>query len=288
MTIKNLFLSVGAMKAGTTWLHQQFAGHPDIHFCPEKEIHYFADPKGETYMSLEGRLGRYQQVVRNIKHERLNAHVQRNLAWYAQSYLAPSVNDSWYEALFDMRPPTKEGAAYVADFSNLYATLNEEGWAHIYQIAETVRAVFTMRHPAKRLWSHLKFSYEFSGRAHELEHITETQIRTFMQSQNTIDHADYAGSVARLRSFLGEKSIRFYFFENFRDNPLDSLRDIESYLSIRGHSYAEERLRKQVNPSKDRAVPRLFAQLANEVTAVQSEKLAALGLTVPASWSEDI
>ena len=37
----NLFLSIGAMKAGTTWLYAVLARHPALHFAMEKEIHYF-------------------------------------------------------------------------------------------------------------------------------------------------------------------------------------------------------------------------------------------------------
>lgn len=36
-----VFLSVGAMKAGTTWLCDVMNRHPDVHFSHEKEIHYF-------------------------------------------------------------------------------------------------------------------------------------------------------------------------------------------------------------------------------------------------------
>ena len=36
-----LFLSIGAMKAGTTWLYAVLARHPALHFAMEKEIHYF-------------------------------------------------------------------------------------------------------------------------------------------------------------------------------------------------------------------------------------------------------
>ena len=38
---RNLFLSVGAMKAGTTWLYAVLERHPELYFCPEKEVHYF-------------------------------------------------------------------------------------------------------------------------------------------------------------------------------------------------------------------------------------------------------
>lgn len=36
-----VFLSVGAVKAGTTWLYDVMSRHPDVHFSHEKEIHYF-------------------------------------------------------------------------------------------------------------------------------------------------------------------------------------------------------------------------------------------------------
>ncbi len=42
MLIKNLFLGVGAMKSGTTWLYDVMSRHPEIYFSYEKEIHYFA------------------------------------------------------------------------------------------------------------------------------------------------------------------------------------------------------------------------------------------------------
>lgn len=55
--IENLFLSVGAMKVGTTWLYGQLKDHPDIHFTPEKEIHYFANKVGiESQLSHVNRI----------------------------------------------------------------------------------------------------------------------------------------------------------------------------------------------------------------------------------------
>ena len=42
MPVENLFLSVGAMKAGTTFLFNALSRHPELYFTPEKELHYFA------------------------------------------------------------------------------------------------------------------------------------------------------------------------------------------------------------------------------------------------------
>lgn len=286
MSTDRLFLSVGAMKAGTTWLHQQLASHPDIHFCPEKEIHYFADPQGLSYMSLRGRLDRYQQVVRNLKADRLNPHVQRNLAWYAQTYLTASVSDEWYKNLFENRSPSKRQASYVADFSNLYATLDMAGWDHVRALFPRVRAIYTMRHPAKRLWSHYKFQHQYSGRADELEKITPEKINEFLANPSFFTHTDYAGTVIRLREILAPEQIRFYFFENFRERPLESLRDIEGFLEIGAGKYREEKLTKQVNPSKSLPAPEIFQTAILDYCADQSDKLKALGFELPHSWAQ--
>jgi hypothetical protein len=35
------FVGMGAMKAGTTWLHTRLVAHPEIHDLAQKELHYF-------------------------------------------------------------------------------------------------------------------------------------------------------------------------------------------------------------------------------------------------------
>ncbi|MEM1192071.1 MAG: sulfotransferase [Pseudomonadota bacterium] len=282
--LDRLFLSVGAMKAGTTWLHQNLAGHPAIYFSPEKEIHYFADPDAHTYMSLAHRTGRYQQVVRNLKPERINAQVQRNLAWYGSHYLAPTINDHWYTDLFAARTTIKPAAPYVADFSNLYVTLDAAGWAHVRRVARTVRAIYTMRHPAKRLWSQFKFSYEFSGRGHELATIGKDALVGFLNDDGNRLHADYAGAIARLRTHLAPEEIHFFFFEDVHAKPLDTLRSIEAFLDIDAHSYNEGRFGKTVNPSTSMAIPTAFADGAEKIRVEQIVRLTDLGFNVPDSW----
>jgi hypothetical protein len=62
--IENLFLSVGAMKAGTTWLYEQLKDHPEIYFTPEKEIHYFANKVGiENQLNHRNRILKLKDVM---------------------------------------------------------------------------------------------------------------------------------------------------------------------------------------------------------------------------------
>ncbi len=282
--IDRLFLSVGAMKAGTTWLHRHLAGHPGIHFSPEKEIHYFADPQAQNYMSLPHRLGRYQQVVRNLKAERMNPHVQANLAWYARHYLAPEVSDTWYEGLFADRPPRKAAAPWVADFSNLYAVLDAAGWAHAHRLAREVRAVYTLRHPGERLWSALKFSYEFAGRADALPGLGDADYDAFLDDPGTLAHADYAGAIQGLRRHLPQTGLIVLFMEETLARPLETLRRIEGFLDLDPHAYREDALQSRVNPSRKLAVPGHFADRANRIAADQIARLTDMGFALPDSW----
>ena len=62
--MQRLFLSIGAMKAGTTWLYSLLESHPQIQFTPEKEIHFlFCSPR-KQFVLLKG-LCRIAFVVRS-------------------------------------------------------------------------------------------------------------------------------------------------------------------------------------------------------------------------------
>jgi hypothetical protein len=282
--IDNLLLSVGAMKAGTTWLHRQLAGHPGIQFSPEKEIHYFADPSGKSWMSLDNRLARYQQVVGNLQADRLNPNVQRNLAWYAEYWLAHQVGDAWYESLFEKRHLSKSKAAYVADFSNLYSTLDVDAWMHIGNVSRNVKVVYTLRHPSERLWSQFKFSYEFSGRAFELDSIGPADIDTFFANSLTKAVADYASTVERLYACLPSGNVKICFFEAFRSAPLEVLREVEQFLGLDAHSYRKGSLERQINPSQERKPPQHFIVRAEEIRLEQITRLASLGFNLPQEY----
>jgi hypothetical protein len=286
--IERLFLGVGAMKAGTTWLHRQLAGHADIHFCPEKETHYFADPRGQSWLSLENRLARFKRVVGNLPAGRINPHVRRNLAWYAEHWLTPQVCDAWYEGLFDGRLPHKAKAHYLADFSNLYATLDAQGWSHVCKIAQDVRAVYTLRHPSERLWSQFKFSYEFAGRSAEFEEVGPAEIDAFFADPLTQSIADYASSIERLRNYLPDGHVKVCFFEDFRSSPLEALRDLEVFLGLASHPYRDEALERRINPSQIRTPPPRFIAQSEAIRRDQIVRLSGLGFDLPVAWHQPL
>lgn len=281
--IDKLFLSVGAMKAGTTWLHRQFAMHPDVFFSPEKEIHFFADPRGDSGpMLLERRIHRYQQVVKNLNPKRFGPRTQQNLAWYAEKYLALSVNLEWYESLFAAR----SAEAYCADFSNLYALLDDGGWRYVQATAEVLRVVYTLRDPVDRLWSHVKFHHEFTGELHQLSHWKREDYAAFVARPYVADHTDYAGVIRRLRRHLTENELLIQFFEDVREHPSEALARIESFLGIASIERPPKRLTETVNPSQQLPQPPFFREVVGNLCRDQIGQLVDLGLKLPEAWMQ--
>lgn len=283
--LERLFLSVGAMKAGTTWLNRQLADHPEILFTPEKEIHYFSEPEGKAHpMRLEDRVRRFQRVVSNVKPEGFNRRVRFNMNWYTRRYLSPKVNQAWYEALFAHREPGQ----WCADFSNLYCLLDADGWARVRETTEAVRAVYTLRHPLKRMWSHAVFHQEFAGKETDLSGWSKDDFERFFRQGREGAHCDYAGNLTRLRENLAEDELLVQFFETVRSAPHISLNAVESFLGIDVRRYRPGRLARQVNPSTPQAMPDAFVDYAAPVHEAQVKCLKAMGLALPDSWDTPV
>lgn len=279
--IERLFFSVGAMKAGTTWLQRQLRSHPEIHFTPEKEIHFFVSPTGaEAPMRLADRLERFKRVTGNLRAERFTPTVRENLGWYAKLYLREQVDDDWYEGLFQ-RPNAR---TYCADFSNLYSLLDEARWRHVRQMCKELKVLYTLRHPAERLWSHLKFHFEFSGNYRAFTSWSSHEYDRFFNEAHVRQQSELAKNVERLRLHLGDQELKIMFFENFRGDPQSALNELEAFLGIDQRHYKKAHLSRQVNASEPLEMPRTFKTFAQPYHYGELAKLSALGLQIPRSW----
>lgn len=280
--IEKLFLSVGAMKAGTTWLHHQLRGHPEIFFTPEKEIHYFFAPTGDAPpMRLEDRVRRFKRVVSNIDPDRTNRRVLFNMRWYTGRYLARKVDDAWYQGLF----AHSRTGQWCADFSNLYSLLDSERWKAVRRVATQIRAIYTLRHPLERMWSQLVFFHDFSGAEADFKSWKKQDFARFFDGSREAAHGDYAGNLARLREALSEEELIVSFFEAVRAQPVLTLNRIERFLGISERTYPQERLGRKVNPTAPRHIPKAFIDYAAPIHENQVRRLKSAGLTLPDSWS---
>lgn len=282
MQIENLFLNIGAMKAGTTWLYAMLDHHPDIYFTEEKEIHYFAHASKHPYhLTQTHRFGRMKAVVNRIDENNLPVGFPAKIRWFAH-YMSNPVNQQWYVRLFDQNP----GKKYCADFSNLYSHLEEDGWNHVKEVAKNVKAVYIMRHPMKRLWSHIKFHAQIAGQLEEFKTWTPEQHYELAKKPFIWENAEYSSVVDRIRKNLTPDQYQIVFFEDIHKSPLEWLKQLEDFLEISPKEYNLEQLNAPVNVSESMKMPGFFRELFQEDLEKEVEKLAAQGLTIPESWND--
>lgn len=278
-----LFLSVGAMKAGTTWLYAVLTRHPALHFAMEKEIHYFyhrfVNPGqlSEAYRLREARnryLFRFDPEKANID------AIRANLRWVG-SYLERPVDDYWYRNLFHMR----DGHAYACDFSNLHAHLPREAWPQIARKCDRLRVLFTVRDPVQRLWSHTEFHLQVTGHLDKLDSWGPEEFNEFIRRPHIWVNAEYGAILRNLRAGLTPETLKVLFYEDLHADQRGTLRGIEDFLDIPAFDYPQSVLDGRFTESVKHRMPAFFPDLvASDVRRICKE-VAAEGYSIPAGWN---
>lgn len=262
--INNLFLSVGAMKAGTTWLYEILKDHPDVKFTPEKEIHYFANKVGiENQLNFRNRTLKLKKVMQ--KYHNGNAkYISENLdeiAWYVKYANKGIIDNEWYISLFDNFPESK----YFADFSNLYCQMDHKGWANVEKVSISNKVIYTLRDPLKRLWSHYKFHHKWVGKEDD---VLDDGIELFKETLSKnwfINNADYAKNLMLLNESIHKDNLMVLYFEDFRDDPQQQADNIADFLNISPINIDIEVANKKVNATKDFKMPVEWEEYALEI-----------------------
>jgi len=281
--IDNLYLNVGAMKAGTTWLYAHLEHHRDIHFSREKEVHYFAHVN--TYHSPLGqgqRLSRFKDAMKHIDVSHGDVgRISQYVDWY-KGYISNPVDDVWYENLFKDRGSER----YLTDFSNLYSHIDSTGWDHIKQISRNLRVTYIMRHPLARLWSHVKFHTKIVGEYDAMLNWSPEEFSDMVRKAFIWDNTEYCRVVRTLSENLEPDQFKVFFFEDIHADPLAALRQLEDFLQIGRHKYDSATLTERVNVSSQLALPAAFEDQFKPDLIKEVQGLTELGYNLPESWND--
>lgn len=252
--IENLFLSVGAMKAGTTWLYEQLKDHPDIYFTPEKEIHYFANKVGiETQLNHKNRIIKLKDIMN--RYAKGNAKfISENIDeiyWYSNYAYPTTITNEWYESLFSLN----KDKMINADFSNLYCQMDSKGWDNVRKVAKNIKVIYTLRDPLKRLWSHYKFHMKWVNREDEALDAGFGHFKELLDKHWFWINAEYTNNYKRLKENLNDDELMILYFEDFRADPVKMLLKVQKFLGIKEQSPQKGMLNKKVNKTKDFDLP---------------------------------
>ncbi|MDD9720303.1 sulfotransferase [Sulfitobacter sp. PR48] len=278
----DLFLSVGASKCGTTWLYWVMASHPELHFTPEKELHYFHYKYGqEAILSNERRLqNATARVLSRIDPARSDIHqVRRNLR-FLDAYLNEPINDIWYANLFR----AKRRGTYSCDFSNFSALLPAQAWPEIAANCDKLRVLFTMRDPMDRLWSHVKFHLQVTGQVDKLDTWSPEEFRTFARRPFIWDNCEYGVALRKMTAGLRPEMLHVQYYEDLFLDTGATLGALESFLGIAPRSYPSDRLERKVNATLERPMPDFFPDLFGPDLDRIASEVEDLGYTLQKSW----
>jgi hypothetical protein len=281
--IENLFLSAGAMKAGTTWVYDKLQYNPNITFSKEKEIYYLSHVDGvANSLTTDKRIRRAKQALRKssklLKEGKLTLpdHMD-NVDWYL-NYSSNELDDEWYQNLFADKLKSDTGK-YCADFSNLTCFLSDEGWEHVRRIAKNIKVIYILRNPIDRFWSHYKFHLQFVE--HAEMNTPEHNIKLFdrvTEKQWFIRNSLYSENVKRMKKNLHDDEFKIYFLDDISAEPDKYLKDIEDFIGVGNFDYSGLALKSRKNTSIDKTIPmqwlkKIEQRLGNEMAMLKEMQL---------------
>lgn len=214
-----IMICVGATKAGTSWIYEQLAAHPDCHFRTIKELHYF-----NTMQS-----GRPAARIRehNAEKDRLKRKLEDAMPW-DMARLRRRIADlrDWVQVL---SAPTADLDAYlgyllagrgtqavVGEVTPAYATLPVEVLQRIAGMADDVRIVYLMRDPVARMWSHVRMLARRENPDPALyEGAVAAKFDGVVASDPVMEQrGDYAAALGKLRLAVAPERLLVMFTED--------------------------------------------------------------------------
>ena len=279
--MEKLFLGIGAMKAGTTWVYSMLETHPQLHFTPEKEIHllahHYSDGQPLTDQHRQNRASTRLSRVKHLRPERQ----QMMREWYEQRYLQGDVTPIWYESLFTK---SDQNARWNCDFSNLSALIPSTGWSKIRSdIANLIKAIYILRNPCERLWSQFKFSNQEAINLNKKEDLNN--IKAFLESHEANQHSHYCQNIDAAREGLGFDNVKPLIFDHIKTNPEQLLASIESFLGINNKNHSSHKnLHKQINQTTTNSPPKIFQALCQDITERELNGLKQRQIHFPEHW----
>ncbi|MGB1142667.1 MAG: hypothetical protein ACPG1A_17335, partial [Halioglobus sp.] len=203
------------------------------------------------------------------------------LRWYLPYVLFPPVSDRWYRRRFPSRPGD---GVFCADFSNLTAMIGPSGLADIRGLAETVRLTYVLRHPVERVWSHLKFLRQLGTSQSEPRALSRDEILALDQRYGLWQHSQFSVVIDNLQRQFDASEFRLLFYDDIAAHPRDLLVQIEDFLGVGHHDYAEEKLDRRINVSASEPVPALVRDTFSTHMREELLALERLRVVVPAAW----
>jgi hypothetical protein len=276
---RTLLIGIGAQKAGTTWLAEYLANHPDVFMSPIKELHYFdAIWRPDLCAGLPARIfRRYQQMAAAPPFDDPEKERERRVlvACY-HDRLKMDRDESEYLNYFLSRAGDRP---VMCEITPSYSLLNADGFERISSLHSDVKFVFLIRNPIDRFWSQLRYSRAFGAQG-----TPRALIERGLSDPQVVLRTRYDRTLEALREAANPERIFVEFYERlFADEALARFCAFTGIAFRRGdYDHLVNRSPSEGLSETDRA--RIYAGLAPVYSWARTE----YGDELPESWKHDI
>ena len=223
-------LVIGAQKAGTTWLYQNLARHPDVWVPPIKELHYFDREPGRHPLRARvfGRDRADERWRRQLRGElrRLRRGRSRSGLSWALNYFLRHADDDWYVQLF-----APAGERLGVDVTPDYSRLDPGEVDRVRRVVGDAWIVFFLRNPIERAWSHATMEL-VRMRLGVGDTITDQDFLGHFANEHSTRFTDYEATLQTWSDRFGADRTFVGFLEDIEYRPRPLMRRLSSTLGL--------------------------------------------------------
>lgn len=271
---RRMFVGLGAMKSGTSWLSVYLKSHPDVFQSPVKEMNFFNTlvPNSDINIGQGLRFFKMKQVLlqngwrglfRLQRYKKMRdliilGHLNGNTDAYLQ-YFASRIGE---EKLF-------------GEICTSYACLPPEGYQRIAELGYDLRMFFIMRDPTDRAISHI----QHHRRRHSNLNVDD-EIERMRIGYNLYDRSNYTETIRSV-----SKGAPNTPFETFIYEDLFTEKTMMSFCDFLGIKYIDPDFSKEVNVARTPGVNEKQAiRIREKLEPVYRDLEKFFGNGKPKSW----
>ncbi len=260
----------GAVKAGTSWLWDYLASHPEAHLRSVKEVQFFDRLENGGLVHRARRLGR---EIKALEEELANGNpkwpvwIARQIAdrrelqavMLSEEAAVPGYVNYLTEAAGDKR--------LVGDMTPEYGLLPVSRMKSISALMPDTRWVLLMRDPVARLWSHVRMLTRRTKCApSEFSVVAAEKFEAVMDgaAEDVVVRSDYAGIYQRLEQAVAPEKRLVMFYERLM--TAEGVAQVTQFLGLAAHP---AKLEKRVHEGVPLQMPAAFRERAREWLAPQ-------------------
>ena len=276
-----LFYVIGAQKAGTSWLHDYFLCHGQVHVTAWKEADYWntVRPPHDVNTRLASALADQDKVPRLLRPFLPPLIKRRNADQRMVAHIVRGAETGAHDGYADVLFQHYQGQPTLGEVNPQYARLGADTFAEMAGMARNVRFVFVMRDPVSRIMSRLRQTAARAG-SDPVEMLAEAVADG--PGADLIARSRYETVLAALDDAVPAGQVACFFYETlFVQAELDRLTGFLGVAPRKGWTgrkvFASKGAPFDVPEALDRD---LVALLAPTYAAVRGR----FGAQVPTAW----